>query len=367
MTELVRVFDTILAIKLPMDVLWNVLIISAVLLVLLFFAGLMYQAIGSARDAARYRPPGSLVDVGDHRLHIYCIGEGAPTVVFDSALGGSCLSWTLVQPDVAAFTRACSYDRAGFGWSDADPMPRTVERIVEELHSLLAKAGIKGPYVLVGHSFGGLTTRLYASKYPDEVGGMVLVDPADPQEWLQMTEQNKRRLERGAQLSRRGAIFARLGIARFVSFLVSAGALPIARFSVSLMSLGALKGDEDRILAPVNRLPLHVRPVLKTFWTQPKFFKALASQIAFVPQSAAQVAATGGYADKPLVVLSASNPSPDRARAQEALARLSTDGQHIVASNSGHWIPLDQPQVVVDAIHRVVESVRRKKSGRPNS
>ena len=105
----------------------------------------------------------------------------------ESALGGSSLSWALVRSDVAKFTCACSYDRAGIGWSDADPMPRTAQRIVNELHTLLTNARTKGPYVLVGHSFGGLAVRLYAAQYPEEVVGMVLVDPTHPGQWLQMT------------------------------------------------------------------------------------------------------------------------------------------------------------------------------------
>ncbi|PYX08862.1 MAG: hypothetical protein DMG85_09990 [Acidobacteria bacterium] len=131
-------------------------------------------------------------------------GRGSPTVVLESALGGSSLSWALVRSEVAKFTCACSYDRAGIGWSDADPMPRTAQRIVNELHTLLTNARTKGPYVLVGHSFGGLAVRLYAAQYPEEVVGMVLVDPTHPSQWLQMTEEQRKRLETGARLSRRG-------------------------------------------------------------------------------------------------------------------------------------------------------------------
>ena len=120
-------------------------------------------------------------------------------MVLESALGGSSLSWALVRSDVAKFTCACSYDRAGIGWSDADPMPRTAQRIVNELHTLLTNARTKGPYVLVGHSFGGLAVRLYAAQYPEEVVGMVLVDPTHPR-----TEEQRKRLETGARLSRRG-------------------------------------------------------------------------------------------------------------------------------------------------------------------
>src|SRR5215470_15533903 len=101
-------------------------------------------------------PPGQLVSVGSHRLHIRCDGNGSPPVIFDAALGGSSLSWSLVQPAVASFTRACSYDRAGFGWSDAGPLPRTAGRIADEWRTLLERTGVAPPFLPVGHSFGGL-------------------------------------------------------------------------------------------------------------------------------------------------------------------------------------------------------------------
>ena len=156
----------------------------AVLVTLLVLAGLVFQEIGSARDARRFPPPGQMVDVGGHRLHICCTGRGGPTVVMDSGFPGTSLSWTFVQPEVAKFTSACSYDRAGLGWSDAGPMPRTSRQIVEELHALLLNARADEPYVLVGHSFGTFTVRLYASSYPAEVAGIVLLDPIHPSDWL---------------------------------------------------------------------------------------------------------------------------------------------------------------------------------------
>jgi len=327
--------------------------------VLAVLVGIAYQAIGSARDNRRFPPPGQMVDVGGYCLHIHSMGEGSPTVVFQSALGGSFLSWALVRSDVAKFTRACSYDRAGLGWSDADPMPRTAQRIVKELHTLLTNARMKGPYVLVGHSFGGLTARLYAAQYPEEVVGMVLVDPAHPSQWLQMTEEQRKRLETGARLSRRGGILARLGIARLTAFLVGAGALRIARFSVSLVSGGVLNQRAERLLAPLKKLPSELWPILRAIWVQPKFFEALASEMECLPESAAQVAATGDYGDVPLVVLSAGNPTTAQMMEHEAVARLSSNGKLIVVPNSGHWIQFDQPQFVIDAIREVLQSARR--------
>jgi pimeloyl-ACP methyl ester carboxylesterase len=155
---------------------------------LLVLAGIVYQAIASARDAQRYPPLGRLIDVVGYRLHINSTGEGTPAVVLDAGVCDCSLNWCLVQPEVAKFTRVCSYDRAGMGWSDAGPSPRTSEVIVRELHTLLTNAGIAGPYVLVGHSFGGYNVRLFAHDYPEEVVGLVLVDSAHEDQWPMLPE-----------------------------------------------------------------------------------------------------------------------------------------------------------------------------------
>ena len=127
-------------------------------------------------DETRESPPGKLVDIGGYQLHVNCTGKGSPTVILDAGFGCDSTAWLTVQPEIAKFARVCSYDRAGLGWSDPGPKPRTSQQIVKELHTLLAKADIRSPYVLVGHSFGGYNVRLYAGHYPDEVVGMVLVD-----------------------------------------------------------------------------------------------------------------------------------------------------------------------------------------------
>src|ERR671938_286918 len=145
------------------------------LLVVLGLIGASYEAIAAAGDARRYPAPGQLVDVGGFRLHIQCVGTGSPTVVLDAGLSGSSLDWSLIQPELGRTTRVCAYDRAGMGWSDAGPQPRTPRQIADELHTLLTKAGIAGPYVLVGHSLAGQNVRLSAMKPTEEVAGPVMV------------------------------------------------------------------------------------------------------------------------------------------------------------------------------------------------
>lgn len=168
----------------------------------------------------RHPPPGQLVDLGTHRLHLTCAGQGAPSVIFDAALGGSSLSWSLVQPAVARYTRACVYDRAGFGWSDAGPLPRTAGRIANELHALLQRANVPPPYLLVGHSFGGLVTRLFTIAHRHDVAGLVLIEPAIPEEWAEPSAEARALIGRGTHLCGYGSAAARYGLARIVSDLV---------------------------------------------------------------------------------------------------------------------------------------------------
>src|SRR5512134_1496970 len=151
--------------------------ILVILLVVLILVGAVYESSAEASDARAYPPPGRLVDVGGYRLHINCTGMGSPTVVIEAGWGDSSAAWGWVQPEVARTTRICTYDRAGMGWSEVSPRPRTAREFAKELHTLLANANETGPYVLVGHSMGGFTMLVYAHDYPAEVSGLVLVDP----------------------------------------------------------------------------------------------------------------------------------------------------------------------------------------------
>lgn len=315
------------------------------------------------RTRMRFPPPGALVDVGGFRLHMKCSGAGSPAVVMDAALGGSSISWTLVQPEISKLTRVCSYDRAGFGWSDAGPMPRTAARVAAELRTLLARAGVPPPFILVGHSFGGLVMRVFAARYRPDVAALILVDSAHPEDWVTPAPKEQVKIERGIRLCRVGSSAARSGLARFVAAVANFGAFGLALLLARLISRGGLSKEDEGILAPAWRLPREARKPLRQFWTQPKFFDALGSQIEFICQSAAETLEAGanGYGDLPLVTISSTDPGDYRLRQQEALVRLSTRGRHIVASNSGHWIPLEEPQLVIDVITETIAELRHTK------
>src|SRR5215204_6122879 len=198
-----------------------------VVLLALAVLGAIYQAIATERAERAYPPPGEMVDVGGHGLHINCVGQGSPTVLLEAGSGGFSAQWVRVQRQVSDTTRVCAYDRAGMGWSEMGPDPRDARQITSELHTLLGKAGIEGPYVLVGHSFGGMYMQTYAARYPDEVAGVALVDSStDPDQFSQRPEGRDRNEPQkqtsavGSQLVRFGvSLPARLGIVRLLSKL----------------------------------------------------------------------------------------------------------------------------------------------------
>jgi pimeloyl-ACP methyl ester carboxylesterase len=288
-------------------------------------------------------------------------------VVCDAALGGSSLSWTLVEPEVSRVTRVVAYDRAGFGWSDAGPFPRDAGRIADELWQLLQRGNIDGPYLLVGHSYGGFVMRLFAARHPEHVAGLVLIEPAVPEQWADPSPELRAHMARGVRLCGYGATAARLGIARAVSVLASIGAIAAARSMVSLVSRGGLGREDEGILAPIWRLPSSARRTLRRMWIQPRFFNALKSQIETVCESAAQVLreAPAHLGDLPLVIITARSADERRLRCDEALSRLSTRGRHVLADDSGHWVPLDAPAVVARAVIETVLMVRSFRSPHP--
>lgn len=331
---------------------------ALIFLLLLLLCGVLYQVAASAIGTRRYPPPGRLVDVGGYRLHLFCSGEGSPTVVLESGIAASSLSWILVQRSVAEFTRVCSYDRAGLGWSEAAFSARTCSQIVAELDLLLRNANVPPPYVLVGHSFGGLVVRLYTYRYPDRVAGLVLVDPLLAREWSKPTAHELRTLRGGVFFSHIGACLARLGVVRLCLDLLAGGAPGIPRIFIKVFGTGAVNVLE-RIVGEVRKLPAEILPVVKTLWCRPKCFKSMASHLASLPRSSAEMESCDLSGEIPVIVLSSGTHGPDYRMEHERLAHSLWSGAHRVASKSGHWIQLDEPEVVIAAIREVVESARR--------
>src|SRR6516225_4806634 len=313
------------------------------------FLGALYQAAGTRRDRKRCPPPGRLVDLDHHRVHLLESGSGSPTIVLEAGLMSTVLSWSSLQRQLSESYRVVSYDRAGLGWSDLGPMPRTADRIVDELHRLLEQAGIPPPYVLVGHSFGGLTMPLFAARYPEEVAGMVLVDPVAPAEWNPPSERDRQLIHIGAKVCRRAAILACIGLIRFIATLLTAGAKKPAGYFVRLISRGT-PADSGTIQSPwFAALPANEKAMAPVFWVQQKFALTIASQLENLPVSAVLVAQIGSVCDKPVVILSARTAPQKRQREHAAMARRMPRGAHVVAQKSNHWIMQEEVALVVRA------------------
>lgn len=317
--------------------------------------GALYQVLGTRRDRRRFPPPGRLVDLDHHRLHLLESGTGSPTIVLEAGLMSTVLSWSNLQRELAETYRVVSYDRAGLGWSDLGPMPRTADRIVDELHTLLQQAAIPPPYVLVGHSFGGLTMPLFAARFPEEVAGVVLVDPVAPAEWNPPSEHDHKLTRIGAKVCRRAALLSHLGVLRFVAFLLTTRAAKMAGHLVRLISRGA-PAESGSVSSPwFAALPANERAMASVFWVQEKFALTIASQLESLPVSAGQIGELDRACDKPLVILSA-HTAPERRREEHAaMARRAPLGKHVIAEKSNHWIMQEEPELVVRAIERIVE------------
>lgn len=180
--------------------------------------GSIYQAVSAARDQRIYAPPGQLVDIGGRRIHMLALGQdtGMPTVILEAGMATFSSNFFWVQSELAGVTRVVAYDRAGLGWSDPAPQPQDAQQSARDLHAALEKAGVPGPYVVAGHSYGGLVVRAFTDLYPAEVVGMVLIDASHPDQWARIPA------SRGGQLNGRGNLLtgflARLGVVRLLRF-----------------------------------------------------------------------------------------------------------------------------------------------------
>lgn len=325
------------------------------LLALCVGLGSVYRLVGTRRDLKKYPPPGRMVDLGTHRLHLYETGNGGPTIVLEAGLMSTLLSWSELQRVLEKSFRVVSYDRAGLGWSDLGPMPRTAARIVEELHVALERASIAPPYILVGHSFGGLTMPLFAARFPNEVLGMVLIDAVAPVEWDPPTAQDARNSRIGAQVCRRAAFLARLGVIRFVAALLNSPLKKVAGRLVRVISSGT-PANAGTVSSPwFFALPPEERKMAAVFWVQPKFAMTIASQLENLPVSAQQVGKIGQFSDKRVVILTANSASARRRDAHSAITRALPYAENILVSESNHWIMQNDPGLVVRAIESVVE------------
>ena len=330
---------------------------TAAALLVITLLGAVYQTLATQRDLKTYPPPGKLIDIGTHRLHLLESGQNknAPTILLEAGLMSTILSWEDLQRDLSKSFKVVSYDRAGLGWSDLGPMPRTADRIVDELHTLLQCAAIPPPYVLVGHSFGGLTMPLFAARFPKEVAGMVLVDAVAPAEWNPPADHDRRQASIGAKVCRRAAMLARIGLIRFVAFLLTTPAKKYGARLVRLISRGT-PDDSGTVSSPwFAALPPNERAMAAVFWVHQKFALTIASQLENLPRSAAQVAQSEIFCDKRVIILSAATSSARRREEHAKIAARLPNGEHLESPESNHWIMQQDPAALIRAVQNVVE------------
>lgn len=300
--------------------------------------GCMYQSAATLYDQRVYPPPGRFVDIDGCRLHVQTSGQGLPAVVLETGLGGMSSAWGWIQPEAAKFSRVVAYDRAGLGWSGPDTAPITAGLVSRRLHSLLLHSRILPPYVLVGHSMGGLFIRVFADLYPDEVAGMVLLDAVHPDQHLRSAAINAHMCS-GFRFLKAAPLLARLGYVRLAGLLNSwADGLPARQAAESeafLSSYRHLKKTRDESLA----------------WET----------------ICAEVRGTMGLGDTPLAVVTAGrNVFSGQPELQRELATLSTDSVHFVVKGADHVSLITRPEyamLVVEAIRHVVERVKALQPG----
>ncbi|HEX3683781.1 MAG TPA: alpha/beta hydrolase [Bryobacteraceae bacterium] len=316
----------------------------------------VYQAVGSYIDARRFPPLGRLLNTGSCRLHLRQGGTGGPVVVLESGVAASSISWALVQPQVAEFTRVASYDRAGLGWSGKSTAPRTVEQMVSELAALLAEAQRPPPYVLVGHSFGGLLIRAYAHLRPAEVAGLVFLDPVSLRFWSGCAPDDLERLRTGARLARRGALLAQVGVVRAALAILASGGRRLPAW-IARASARRATGLVSNIVGQMQKLPPIYMPMIRSHWSSPKSFRALAAYLECLPASARAALEMPIPPAIPFIVLSASSATPDELRERDEWVQQNAHARHTIVENSGHWLQLERPDVVIEAIQELVNDV----------
>jgi pimeloyl-ACP methyl ester carboxylesterase len=298
--------------------------------------GGMYETATRAHDRNAYPAPGTLYDVGGHRLHLYCTGTGSPTVVLEHGLGATSAGWTRITTELSRTTRVCTYDRAGQGWSDDVDTPQDAPAVAADLHTLLARADESGPYVLVGHSAGGPYVMTYAAQYPDEAAGMVLLDSMSPYEFTDLpgfaTEQSM--MSRGLAVL---PTLTRLGAGRI---------LPTSAWS---------------------SLPEPAASQVQAFAASARGMRNMRDEQSMYPTVFEQAKALTSLDSKPLVVVTATESIQKHEEwdgLQDRLAALSTNNDHRVA-DATHAGLIDDSESFEASVQAIVDVVRSVRTGQP--
>ncbi|HZD93342.1 MAG TPA: alpha/beta hydrolase [Candidatus Sulfotelmatobacter sp.] len=308
-------------------------------------------------DGLKFRAPGTLLHLPGRVVHVHQLGSGSPAVVLEAGIAASSLSWSVLQPQLAAVSTTFSYDRAGLGWSTSTVKPCNLSGMAEELHEWIDALRVPRPYILVGHSYAAYILRVYACRFPDELAGIILVDPLTPEEWFKPRRWQRSRVWRAVWLSRAGAALSALGVLRFCLWLLQRGNKAVPRRVLG--SFGpAARETVERILGELAKLPQETVRLIRERWGHPKFFLTMARYIQTLPVCAAEVAGCDVPRNIPVTVISGAHQPPVRMAEHRAITAHSSRGRHIVADKSAHWVHLDQPELIVEACQEMMAGIK---------
>jgi pimeloyl-ACP methyl ester carboxylesterase len=309
-----------------------------------------YHIIATSIENRRLKPPGQLIDIGGYKLHLYSKGQGNPTVVIDHSLGG--IDGYFLVEEIAKLTRVCIYDRAGYGWSDSSPKPRYSEQIVQELDALLTQACIEPPYILVGDSFGSYNVRLYAHHFPEKVVGIVLTDGLHEEVMLNMS----------------------LSLVALKLFFMSGFAISTLASALGIVRLLGSVGMFELIKKELRNFPDEILQKVKRSFYHPQHWITMWREMWNLEASGHQVRQVGNFGELPIISIKASTffnsslwnlympiKAADqlRERMHAELLKLSTDCTQLQATRSGHFVWVDEPEIILAAIQEVLQKLDR--------
>lgn len=311
----------------------NIYLIGIIALVP-FIILVLYQKIATFIDDYTHPPQGQLYDIGGYKLHLNTTGQGTGTVICDAGLSGTSLGWSLVQAEVSKFARICSYDRAGYSWSDLSSQIRTSENIAKELYALLKKANIPGPYILVGHSFGGANVLIFADLYPEETLGVILVDSVH-EDMLEEIPSTTEPFDH-----------------------------PYVQWFLSFIGYKRLKGPSQDIMQMLQPLPTKIQAAYIAQMNKTRYTEAVNQEMKSIHISLSQLNERKIPFQTPLTVITAgkfanSEEGKKWKLLQEKLLLKSRNAKQVIAENSDHMINHYEPKVIIDAIREMIENPRR--------
>jgi pimeloyl-ACP methyl ester carboxylesterase len=291
-------------------------------------------------------------------MHVQQMGSGKPAIVMEAGIAASSLNWSILQPQLAKFAATYSYDRPGFGWSVPSKRECTLQEMSDDLHAIVTALKITTSYVLVGHSFGAFVLRAYAQRFPEDLAGIILVDPLTPEEWIKPHRAQRWQLWRGVWFSRAGAALGSIGVVRFCLWLL----LQRGYSGVPRRVLGLFGGKASetglRIVGELAKLPPETVRLVRERWSHGRFFLTMSRYIRALPKNAAEASRFQIPAHIPVTVISGAQQLPVRLAEHEAIAAHSLQGKHLIAEKGAHWIHLDQPELIVEAFRDMAEKLK---------